>query len=169
MGHRQKTEGAHRVGGKGQQQPPRHTDGNTVRQRHHRRRHQIDSREQQQSPRQRKGQTHPAPQIPKDPGVVPERHAQKGLPPPVVNILHGGGGQTTPDVERPPGAKVRRQGQHRRHTQSVHRAERQDQQTPSPPPGRPGHGSKQPLQPPSQKAEAPENPQKFRHVPPSLA
>ena len=38
MGHRQKTEGAHRVGGKGQQQPPRHTDGNTVRQRQHRRR-----------------------------------------------------------------------------------------------------------------------------------
>ena len=169
MGHRQKTEGAHRVGGKGHQQPPRHTDGNTVRQRHHRRRHQIDSREQQQSPRQGKWQTHPTTEISKNPGVVPEGHSQKGLPPPVVNIFHRGGGQPAPEVEWPPGTKARRQGQHRRHAQSVYRAERQEQQTSSPSPGRPGHSGKQPLQHPSQKAEAPEDPQKFRHTPPSSA
>ena len=149
MGHRQKAEGAHSVGVKansshhvtpmGTRSASASTGG-------------VADRQPGTAavPTPEKEQTHPAPQIPKDPGVVPERHAQRS-PPPVVNIFHRRWRSAQPRVGLRDGTKARRQGQHRRHTQSVHRAERQDSRTPSPPAGRPGHGSKQPLQHPSQR------------------
>lgn len=160
MGLPEKPGGADRVGSENQQKEIGHLPGNDRHNHLHPRLYPPHRQGGQNAPDDGERQADPAPEVAGNTGIIPEPHAQKGLAGPVVTIFHRRGRKAAPQHQPP---SPRRQGQHRRHPQAVHRAQGQQQKAFPALIGGTGGRREGFFQAISQKAIYPEDPKPARH------